>query len=197
MRSARLIILCALSCAVFPAQAVKVGSKKFTESVILADIAVQLLRAKGLDATHERELGGTMVLWNALLAGEIDAYVEYSGTLTQEVLAGDRISTGAELRAELERHGVSLQDIMHARETDNFRRLMEFQIERALDFYRRAFEQLPAIDRKAQRTGIIMAAIYRTLLEEIRAGGCHVLRERTSLTPLRKLWIAWKTWIRN
>jgi phytoene synthase len=98
---------------------------------------------------------------------------------------------------ELERHGVSVQDIMHARETDNFRRLMEFQIERALDYYRRAFEQLPAIDRKAQRTGIIMAAIYRALLEEIRAGGCHVLRERTSLTPLRKLWIAWKTWIRN
>lgn len=98
---------------------------------------------------------------------------------------------------ELERHGVSAADIMHARETDNFRRLMEFQIARALDYYRRAFGHLPDIDRRAQRTGIIMAAIYRTLLEEIRAGGCHVLRERTSLTPLRKLWIAWKTWVKN
>lgn len=98
---------------------------------------------------------------------------------------------------ELERHGVSVQDIIHARETDNFRRLMEFQITRALEYYRRAFEHLPDIDRKAQRTGIIMAAIYRALLEEIRTGGCHVLRERTSLTPLRKLWIAWKTWARN
>lgn len=98
---------------------------------------------------------------------------------------------------ELERYGVSVQDIMHARETDNFRRLMEFQIARALEYYRRAFEHLPDIDRRAQRTGIIMAAIYRALLEEIRAAGCHVLRERTSLTPLRKLWIAWKTWAAN
>jgi 15-cis-phytoene synthase len=98
---------------------------------------------------------------------------------------------------ELERYGVSVQDIMHARETDNFRRLMEFQIARALEYYRRAFEHLPEIDRGAQRTGIIMAAIYRALLEEIRAGGCHVLRERTSLTPLRKLWIAWRTWAAN
>lgn len=98
---------------------------------------------------------------------------------------------------ELERYGVSVQDIMHARETDNFRRLMEFQIARALEYYRRAFEHLPEIDRRAQRTGIIMASIYRALLEEIRAGGCHVLKERTSLTPLRKLWIAWKTWAAN
>jgi len=98
---------------------------------------------------------------------------------------------------ELQEYGVSITDISQARETDNFRRLMEFQIRRAISYYEQAFAQLPAADRKPQRAGIIMAAIYRTLLEEIRADGCHVLTHRTSLTPLRKLWIAWKTWIKG
>ena len=96
---------------------------------------------------------------------------------------------------EIERHGVSVADISGSRETDNFRRLMEFQIERALGYYREAFAKLPAIDRRAQRAGIIMAAIYRTLLDEIRRDGCRVLTRRVSLTPIRKLWIAWRTWL--
>jgi phytoene synthase len=98
---------------------------------------------------------------------------------------------------ELQQHGVSIDDILQARETDNFKRLMEFQIGRALGFYEQAFAQLPAADRKPQRAGIIMAAIYRTLLDEIRSDGCRVLSHRTSLTPLRKLWIAWKTWLKS
>lgn len=98
---------------------------------------------------------------------------------------------------EMARLGVSESDILQARETDAFRRLMELQIERALGYYRDAFERLPAADRRSQRAGIIMAAIYRTLLEEIRRGGCRVLKERTSLTPVRKLWIAWRTWIKG
>lgn len=98
---------------------------------------------------------------------------------------------------ELAHYGVGEADIFAARETDGFRRLMEFQIERALDFYGRAFAALPDADRRSQRPGLIMAAIYRTLLDEIRADGCRVLTRRTSLTPLRKLWIAWKTWVRG
>jgi phytoene synthase len=98
---------------------------------------------------------------------------------------------------EIERHGVSVSDIAQLRETDNFRRLIEFQIERALGYYREAFAKLPAVDRRAQRAGIVMAAIYRTLLDEIRRDGCRVLTRRTSLTPVRKLWIAWWTWIRG
>jgi phytoene synthase len=90
-----------------------------------------------------------------------------------------------------------VSDIAQLRETDNFRRLIEFQIERALGYYREAFAKLPAVDRRAQRAGIIMAAIYRTLLDEIRRDGCRVLTRRTSLTPVRKLWIAWWTWIRG
>ncbi|OGA54080.1 MAG: squalene synthase HpnD [Betaproteobacteria bacterium RIFCSPLOWO2_12_FULL_62_13] len=98
---------------------------------------------------------------------------------------------------ELKAHGVSAADITGAHETDNFRRLMEFQIERAIGFYRQAFAALPAVDRKSQRPGLVMAAIYRTLLDEIRVDGCRVLTQRTSLTPIRKLWIAWKTWIKG
>ncbi|MCW5605657.1 MAG: presqualene diphosphate synthase HpnD [Burkholderiales bacterium] len=98
---------------------------------------------------------------------------------------------------ELARYGVTVADIVHARDSEGFQRLMAFQVERALAAYDTAFSKLPATDRRAQRTGIIMAAIYRTLLEEIRDGGCRVLRERTSITPVRKLWIAWKTWMKG
>jgi 15-cis-phytoene synthase len=72
---------------------------------------------------------------------------------------------------------------------------LAFQIERARDYYRRAFAALPQADRKSQRPGLVMAAIYQTTLDEIEAAGCKVLTERTSLTPLRKLWIAWRTWL--
>jgi 15-cis-phytoene synthase len=98
---------------------------------------------------------------------------------------------------ELEQHSVSISDITAARETENFRKLMEFQIDRALDVYRQAYAALPAVDRKSQRVGLVMAAIYRALLQEVRADGCRVLTRRTSLTPLRKFWIAWTTWIRG
>jgi phytoene synthase len=72
---------------------------------------------------------------------------------------------------------------------------MTFQIERAEDYYARALGQLPDADRKAQMPGLVMAAIYRAMLDEIKRDGCRVLDRRTSLTPLRKLWIAWRTWV--
>ena len=98
---------------------------------------------------------------------------------------------------ELQRFGVPAADILNARYSDNFRRLMEFQIERAEQYYRQAMDELPPADRKAQRPGLVMAAIYRTLLDEIKRDGCQVLTQRTSLTPLRKLWIAWRTWMKG
>ncbi len=96
---------------------------------------------------------------------------------------------------ELQQFQVSAADILHGRQTENFVRLMRFQIERAERYYNTAFEQLPQTDRKAQRPGLIMAAIYRALLREIADDGCKVLSQRTALTPVRKLWIAWKTWV--
>ncbi|MCK9387646.1 MAG: presqualene diphosphate synthase HpnD [Sulfuritalea sp.] len=96
---------------------------------------------------------------------------------------------------ELLRFGVGESDLIEARYSDNFRQLMEFQAERAKATYQQAFAQLPAADRKAQRAGLIMAAIYRATLDEIVRDGCRVLDRRTSLPPLRKLWLAGKTWL--
>jgi len=98
---------------------------------------------------------------------------------------------------ELARFGVSSEDILHSHESDNFRRLMEFQVERAEYYYTKAFAALPTEDRKNQRPGFIMAAIYRALLEEIKDDACQVMRQRVSLTPIRKLWIGWRTWVRG
>ena len=98
---------------------------------------------------------------------------------------------------ELKRFDVPVADILNARHSDNFRRLMEFQIERAENYYDQAMRQLPDVDRKTQRPGLVMAAIYRTVLDEIKRDGSRVLNQRTSLTPLRKLWIAWRTWLKG
>ena len=97
---------------------------------------------------------------------------------------------------ELAKFDVTENDMLQGRESEQVRNLLEFQIERAESYYERAFAELPARDRKAQRTGLVMAAIYRTLLHEIKSGGGEkVLNARIALTPLRKLWIAWKTWV--
>lgn len=77
--------------------------------------------------------------------------------------------------------------------SDRFTALMRFQAERAHQLYDEAFALLPQQDRRAQRPGLMMAEIYRTLLREIEAGGFQVLHQRVSLTPLRKLWLAWRT----
>lgn len=98
---------------------------------------------------------------------------------------------------EIARYNVTVADLMHARQTDGFRQLMEFQIERALAYYRDAFQLLSAADRKSQRPGLVMAAIYQALLAEIRADGSKVLTQRIALTPIRKLWIAWITWLKG
>ena len=95
---------------------------------------------------------------------------------------------------ELQRFGVAPSALLRGEYSSEFRHLMRFQAARAQTWYERAFAQLPAQDRKAQRTGLVMAAIYRTLLDEIALDGYKVLDRRTSLTPLRKLWLAWRTW---
>lgn len=99
---------------------------------------------------------------------------------------------------ELTRFGVTEEDIIQGRESDRVQKLLDFQIERAENYYDRAFNNLPDEDRKAQRTGLIMAAIYRTLLREIKADGAQkVLNARVSLSPMHKLWLAWTTWLRT
>lgn len=98
---------------------------------------------------------------------------------------------------ELKQFNVPAADILNARYSDNFTALMQFQYQRAERYYQDALAHLPACDRKSQRPGLIMAAIYRTLLEEIRAENFQVLHQRISLPPTRKLWLAAKTWIKG
>jgi phytoene synthase len=96
---------------------------------------------------------------------------------------------------ELARFSVPAADILQARQTPAFRELMAFEAQRARSYYEDAMASLPEPDRRAQRPGLVMAAIYRALLDEIERDGFRVLAQRTSLTPLRKLWIAWRTWL--
>ena len=96
---------------------------------------------------------------------------------------------------DLQKFNVPASEILGLRQSEAFTRLMQFEARRARAHYEEAFRALPAADRKAQRPGLIMAAIYRTLLDEIERDGFAVLHRRTSLTPLRKFWIAWKTWV--
>ena len=97
---------------------------------------------------------------------------------------------------DLQKFDVNATDILNGRYSDNFTALINFQIERAEQYYDKAMAALPAEDRRSQRTGLIMAAIYRTLLKEICRNEGRVLHQRISLTPIRKLWIAWRTWAR-
>ncbi len=96
---------------------------------------------------------------------------------------------------ELQRFNVRAADLLNRREVEGFVPLMRFQAERARAVYREALDLLPAIDRRAQRPGLMMGAIYIALLDEIERENFRVLDQRIALTPLRKLWIAWRTWI--
>ncbi len=87
---------------------VMIGSKKFTESVILGELLAHLARQAGDAPAHRRELGGTRVLWNALLAGGIDIYPEYTGTISQEILASQGLRGETEIRDALARRGIRM-----------------------------------------------------------------------------------------
>lgn len=97
---------------------------------------------------------------------------------------------------ELQQFGVTANDLLKLQHSEKFEALMAFQAKRAQAIYDEALALLPKEDRRAQRPGLMMASIYRTLLDEIQRDGYHVLNQRISLTPLRKLWLAWKTYVR-
>ncbi len=98
---------------------------------------------------------------------------------------------------ELRQFGVSEDDLFNARHSKNFEALMQFQAQRAQAIYEEAFALLPKEDRKAQLPGLIMAAIYRNLLDEIECTGFPVLKKRVSLKTSKKLWLAWKAYLRG
>lgn len=104
-----LVLIAALICPYWAAVAepVRIGSKAFTESVILGELASQMGRAAGVETVHRRQIGGTRVLWEALMNGEIDTYPEYTGTIIQELIPGTSGDFDA-LRAALNKHGIGI-----------------------------------------------------------------------------------------
>jgi phytoene synthase len=93
---------------------------------------------------------------------------------------------------ELQKFDVKAHEILKRTYSDRFTALMKFQAQRAQILYDEALALLPAADRRAQKPGLMMASIYRALLTEIERDNFQVLHQRVSLTPVRKLWLAWK-----
>jgi len=94
---------------------------------------------------------------------------------------------------DLTKFSITIDELRNHQTTAAIQQLLEFEIKRAKHFYQQAFDALPERDRFRQRSGIIMAEIYQEVLHEIERDGCRVLQQRIRLTPLRKLWLAWKT----
>jgi phytoene synthase len=93
---------------------------------------------------------------------------------------------------ELQKFDVKAHEILKRTYSDRFTALMQFQAQRAQALYDEALALLPPEDHRAQKPGLMMASIYRALLREIERDNFQVLHQRVSLTPVRKLWLAWK-----
>jgi phytoene synthase len=94
--------------------------------------------------------------------------------------------------ADLQQFDVKAHEILQRTYSGRFLALMKFEGQRAYQLYEQAFALLPAVDWRSQKPGLMMASIYRTLLREIEADGYQVMHQRVRLTPVRKLWLAWK-----
>src|SRR4051812_12899964 len=101
-------LLLATSASAAGTEEVRVGSKAFTESVVLGELATQLARSSGAPATHKRQLGGTRILFNALLRNQIDLYPEYTGTIADEIIPGQNLHTEQQFRDALASQGISM-----------------------------------------------------------------------------------------
>jgi osmoprotectant transport system permease protein len=109
MSRAALLLFVSIAMTPLPVAAeMVVGSKKFTESVLLGELVTQLLSSHGIPTVHRRELGGTRVLWNALRSGDIDLYPEYTGTLREEIFSGEHLADMGALRARLAELGIDM-----------------------------------------------------------------------------------------
>ena len=178
---------------------------------IIDGMEMDLAQTRYLDFTGLKHYCGQVAGAAAAAATEILGYrnalcLDYAGHLGIAVQLTKIIrDVGADARRnriylpmdELKRFEVPAADILQLKYSDNFSKLMAFQARRAGALYDTAMRSLPQEDRHAQRAGLIMAAIHRATLAEIEREGFRVLTHRTSLTPLRKFWLAWKTWVSN
>lgn len=177
---------------------------------IIAGMELDLHQSRYLDfiglAHYCHHVAGVVGVLSSRIFGStgpaIDAYAEKLGLAVQltniirdvgEDARNGRIYLPSE---DLQRFGVTAADILAARGGPTFESLMKFQADRARTIYDEAAALLPASERRTQRPGLIMGAIYRTLLDEIERAHFAVLDQRIGLTPVRKLWVAWRTWVR-
>ncbi|MGB5392055.1 MAG: glycine betaine ABC transporter substrate-binding protein [Thermoanaerobaculia bacterium] len=99
-----------VGCPPLDAETIRIGSKAFTESYVLAEIALQTVQKAGVKAVHRPGMGGTIVLWQALRSGGIDAYPDYTGTIGEQILSAENPLSHAEMRRALAGHGVGMTD---------------------------------------------------------------------------------------
>jgi len=92
------------------AEPVVIGSKKFTESYVLGEIAKRRLSDAGFSADHRQGMGGTIILWEALRTGQIDVYPEYTGTIAQEILKRSEPLTFEQAANELRKAGIGMTE---------------------------------------------------------------------------------------
>lgn len=104
-----IVALAVSTCGCKPTALLRLGSKADNETTILAEMVAQLARSLTVDVELRRKLGGTPVLWKALLAGQIDLYPEYTGTLREQIFKNPRL-TETDLRAELARLGIGMSE---------------------------------------------------------------------------------------
>ena len=109
MKQILLVAFCLCTTAATAAEPIIVGSKKFTESYVLAEIAKRALEAEGIAVEHRPGMGGTIILWEALRTGQIAGYPEYTGTIAEEILK-QPTADATTLRAELAKAGIAMTD---------------------------------------------------------------------------------------
>jgi len=177
---------------------------------IIAGMELDLHQSRYLDfaglAHYCHHVAGVVGILSSRIFGSsgaaIDAYAEKLGLAVQltniirDVGEDARIGRIYLPSEDLQRFGVTAADLLNARGGPAFESLMKFQADRARSIYDEAMALLPPGERRIQRPGLIMGAIYRTLLDEIERAHFAVLNQRIGLTPVRKLWVAWRTWVR-
>jgi len=174
---------------------------------VLNETAVAFARLRYTDFesvyAHCRRTGGVAGVLTTMILGSTDvATLRHAETLGAALRLTDILGDiGQDVRRDrvylptddLRRFGVAGPDLSARRHTPAFESLMQFEIARNLDLYDRALAELPHSDRRRQLPGVILANIARAQLDELRRDRYRVLEHRIALTPLRKLWIAWRT----
>ena len=107
MKRAVILLLLVLSAVAFGQDTITVGSKRFTESYVLGEIAKKVLTDAGFKVDHKQGMGATAIVWGGLTGGDIDAYPEYTGTLSDEILKTPGADLSA-IRKTLEPQGIGV-----------------------------------------------------------------------------------------